>query len=401
MAAPVTIPPLTTPPPAPAPAVLPAPAAAVLPPYDPVHFPWPAVLPNQTTPHLRQAQIGRLTSVLMHLTDGNDYPPFSFLPDTLMAFSSREERLQTGIWAYVHKIDVVPRMDEVINLALPAPEIKFPERISRDLIRPWVSVTDSPVRNALVNDDDPRYRLLIFIHRFLYPGVDTSYNSPYETFGFTVWDRENDSVDFYDFMEAERVGRQLAIWSYWSRVQISYTGVPGVPTPLYPMLARGFNTVGGHFDSLSVILSRMRAKRIPPRVTLYATIGAVLDLMNQIDNPGVLIPEDSEDCLSGLRMDLIPMLFDEVLDILRQQPINLAAIPPQTIQFTRPLPFGMHLAGHGGQPFLDRNWISMGLRIPDYQVNRLIRNRLRTRLRMRVLNGNMPGWYPFEMITRA
>ncbi len=368
--------------------------------YDPTPWPWPALIPGTNTPQLSQPQIGRLTSVLIHLTNGHDYPPFSFLPDALNAFSSREKRISVGIWAYFHAIPILPTVDEIRDLALPPPDLKLPRRVAVDLAKPWVPLRRAEVRNEIFNDRAPRYRLVFFLHRFPHKDPDDAgYNSRQEVFGFTVWDREHDTVRFFDFWDEGSQTRQESVLAYWRRVRIhtgKAAGVVAPPVTLGTRVRRGLNRHNTEYQSLANMVGRSRTRRLPPRLSIYACMGAAMDMMNRIDDRAPLVPDDTSDVMSGLRTDLIPLLFDQLLDILRAQ----AWDPAQAwaINFEAPLPRVLHMLPHAGQPFLDRFWVRTALPIPNNLVNRLLRNRLRVLLVSRVVAGTMPAWYPLEIV---
>lgn len=355
-----------------------------------IPVPWQGLVLGTVTPRLRQPQIGRITSTLLHLADAHDYPPFSYLPDTLNAYSSRGTRINNGIWAYFHEIPILPRVDEIRDLALPPPVLVLPQALAGDLGVPWVPLAAAPVRNTIFNPGAPHYRLLFFLHRFP-SDVDAPYNSPQEVFGFTVWDREISTLRYYDFWDQNTIQRQQAVWAYWARVVITFRNVPA-PGPvlpnLYAMLANGYNNAGGNFASMHT-LAAQAGKTMPARISIHAVLGAALYMLNRIDNAGVLTPRDSSRTLSGLDRDLIPRMFDRLIAMLRAQPV--------IINFTAPLPRARHLLPHAGQPFNDQAWVRVAFHITNDPLNFILRDRLRGFLAARVAAGTMPAWYVTEM----
>ena len=371
--------------------------------YYPIPNPWGRVFPVKNTPIFRQAQIGRLTSSLIHLANGGDYPAMSYLPELLSAFSSREGQIEKGIWAYFHPLPKIPRLDEIRDLGLPPPMVVLPKEIVDDIDRPWVSVSQAPARNNAENNKTPRYRLLFFLHRFLYPNINARNNSPNEVFGFSVWDREHNTFRYYDFWPEDSVTRQIAVTTWWARALIMepkakrtrakrdlHPPPPWTPPNLYPMIRQSYNSEGASFGALATIASH--ANGLPPaRISMYACIGAALEMMNRIADPAVLVPSDEVEVLTGLREDLIPKLFDEVLAMLRDQ--------PKPIKFVKRLPRNAHELHHDGQPFLEDAWVKHALSIPDIPVNALLRLRLRRLLSARARNGKLDLRYVLAIVS--
>ena len=165
---------------------------------------------------------------------------------------------------------------------------------------------------------------------------------------------------------------------------------PWTPPNLYPMIRQSYNSEGASFGALATIASH--ANGLPPaRISMYACIGAALEMMNRIADPAVLVPSDDVEVLTGLREDLIPKLFDEVLAMLRDQ--------PKPIKFVKRLPRNAHELHHDGQPFLEDAWVKHALSIPDIPVNALLRLRLRRLLSARARGGKLDLRYVLAIVS--
>ena len=366
-------------------------------PYAPDHYPFS--FPYITDmPDLTQRQINQLTYALIQLTNTADYLAVPSLPIVLSAYSAREVRINQGIWAFIHPVVTpIPSLERIQDDCLPSPTLTLPKQLVEDFKRPWVSVTQDTVRNAALNSESPRYRLVFFLHRAALSNAVPGRNKPNNVISFSVLDREYDTFRHYDFFPEEHAHRQTSIAVYWARVNIQLQqpdpNNPIVPHPdFYKRLRTGTNADNRHFRALGEIAAMSRQSS-PARITIHAAMGAAMNMISQIDSPMVLVPTDSTDVLSGLRQNLVPRLFVSILMWLREEPHDPNAAPPVRVVFTRRLPRNAHAIDHNGQPFLDPNWVSQALCIDKSPRNELLMDRIRREMANFINAGILDEWY--------
>ncbi|KAI0127515.1 hypothetical protein BJ170DRAFT_595384 [Xylariales sp. AK1849] len=327
--------------------------------YNPPQYPFTGFTgqPN-ALPKLNQAQATSVAKFVLSMSKHISHHSRPTLTDTIKCLNAYSvhtpQRIGRGIWAYVHK--VVTWMPEFTAGAMGGvvlPDIRITQAVGNDLNRPWVNVSTAPFRNRYFNNQAPRYRLYIFIHKHT---EAQNYTGPFTKYSMTVFDRETGDRAWYSF---------------------SLTVLPGVIS----MRWKQFRSLHEVEDFSHELIDRVN-------VTMFSAMGVVLDHINKIYHTGpggapASIPiRDDLNTTSGMGVSLLPKLAEFCFYLLYQQ-------NPATLRLTN-LP-GNALAGAPlGTWFHDGLWCLNSLSCPR---NSLIhRRRLRWRLILRQLGGVYAPW---------
>lgn len=265
-------------------------------------------------PILGRRAAWRLKKTLEKLAQMGQLEPIEI--DTALNTYAAKVQTESGrnVYTYVHPVIDVPSAMEISDEYQPG--LPLPVRVAWDLVTAWPDMAYVPHRKAW--SAAPCYRLLMFPMRHRY-----IHDIEQEDFVYTLsfLDRQADRLVVYDFEHRGSPGRALDISRFWHYVEVNVAAKnKNMAMPREINFSAKLRTVDV-LDALQLVNESQRPQR--GIGTLWSLLSTAVHLINesQANDPLPRIAK-TVDALAGMRTDLLPRLFVELLVILKTQTIR-------------------------------------------------------------------------------